>query len=65
MDRLATFRPQILATRHLLRVTAHDVAPTLRKVALIAHIISSVGSLGAVAAFLALAIQGSPARTIR
>lgn len=34
------------------------MAPTLRKVALIAHIISSVGSLGAVAAFLALAIAG-------
>ncbi|CCF00563.1 hypothetical protein [Sinorhizobium fredii] len=34
------------------------MAPLLRKVALIAHIISSVGSLGAVAAFLALAIAG-------
>jgi hypothetical protein len=34
------------------------MAPTLRKVALIAHITSSVGSLGAVAAFLALAIAG-------
>ncbi|ACP22295.1 conserved hypothetical protein (plasmid) [Sinorhizobium fredii NGR234] len=34
------------------------MAPLLRKIALIAHIISSVGSLGAVAAFLALAIAG-------
>jgi hypothetical protein len=34
------------------------MAPLLRKVALIGHIISSVGSLGAVAAFVALAIAG-------
>jgi hypothetical protein len=34
------------------------MAPLLRKIALIAHIISSVGSLGAIATFLALAIAG-------
>lgn len=32
--------------------------PRLRKITLIAHIVSSVGSLGAVAGFLALAIAG-------
>ncbi|MBY3530800.1 hypothetical protein HFN72_33575 [Rhizobium laguerreae] len=34
------------------------MAPALRKLALVAHVVSSVGSLGAVAAFLALAIVG-------
>ncbi|WP_204341590.1 hypothetical protein [Rhizobium ruizarguesonis] len=34
------------------------MAPGLRKVALVAHVVSSVGSLGVVAAFLALAIVG-------
>lgn len=35
-----------------------DVTPLLRMLALTAHVTSSVGSLGAVAAFLALAIAG-------
>ena len=42
--------------------------PTLRKMALTAHVISSVGWLGAVAAFLALSITGlisSNAETVR
>ncbi|RWY80881.1 MULTISPECIES: hypothetical protein [Rhizobium] len=34
------------------------MTPGLRKVALVAHVVSSVGSLGAIAAFLALAIVG-------
>jgi hypothetical protein len=34
------------------------MAPGLRKIVLIAHIVSSVGSLGAVAGFLALAVAG-------
>lgn len=34
------------------------MAPGLRKIVLIAHIVSSVGSLGAVGGFLALAVAG-------
>jgi hypothetical protein len=35
-----------------------NMRPGLRKIVLVAHIISSVGSLGAVAGFLALAVTG-------
>ena len=38
--------------------TSRDVSPRLRKFALTAHIVSSVGWLGAVVTFLALAIIG-------
>lgn len=41
------------------------MTPHLRKFALIAHIISSVGLLGAIAGFLALAVAGWPARMHR
>ncbi len=39
------------------------MAPGVRKLALTAHVASSVGWLGAVVAFLALSIVGFPART--
>lgn len=39
-----------------------DVSPGVRKFALTAHVISSVGWLGAVAAFLALAVAGLAGR---
>lgn len=42
-----------------------DVTPPLRKFALTAHVISSVGWLGAVAAFLALAVAGLAGRDAR
>lgn len=35
-----------------------NMRPGLRKIVLVAHIVSSVGSLGAVAGFLALAVAG-------
>ncbi len=40
----------------------HDMTPGLRKFALTAHVISSVGWLGAVAGFLALAVAGLTSR---
>lgn len=49
------------AGRNLKRRTAHTVvvmAPWLRNLALTAHVTSSAGSLGAIAAFLALAVAG-------
>lgn len=41
------------------------MVPRLRKITLIAHIVSSVGSLGAVAGFLALAVVGLSAEDNR
>src|SRR5205823_11372548 len=42
--------------------TAMTMAPGLRKLALTAHVVSSVGWLGAVAGFLALAVAGLTSR---
>ncbi len=41
------------------------ITPRLRKFALTAHVASSVGSLGAVAAFLALAVAGLTSQEVR
>lgn len=42
----------------LLILASHDMTPALRKLALTAHVVCAVGWIGAVAAFLALALAG-------